>query len=61
MVTQLFVLTTMLATHGFWDLSDASHEGSSQAFLGAAFLLQVWIVGQHLFPFIDLQLRIELL
>ena len=57
------VLAAALAVHvhGLWDLCDPLHQRTAQAFLGAAFLLEMRVVCEHLLAFIDLQLSIELL
>lgn len=64
MLTTVTILTTAMAAvpvHSLWDLSDAPHEGAAQALLGAALLLEMGVVGQHLLALVDLQLDVELL
>ena len=43
------------------ELRDAAHQRAAQPLLGAALLLQVGVVGQHLLPLVHLQLGVQLL
>lgn len=47
--------------HGLRDLCYPFHQGAAETFLGIALLLQVRVVGEHLLPFIDFQLGVQLL
>lgn len=47
--------------HGLRDLCYPFHQGAAQAFLGIALLLEVRVVGEHLLPFVDFQLGVQLL
>lgn len=55
------VLSTALPVHGLRKLSDAFHQGAAETLLGAAFLLNVGVVREHLFAFVDFELSVQLL
>ena len=60
----LLVVPAALPVHvlqALRDLCDAAHQRAAQTLLGAALLLQVGVVGQHLLPLVHLQLGVQLL
>lgn len=60
-VTFLTAAIAAMSVQGLRDLSEALHERAAQALLGAALLLEMGVVGQHLLALVDLQLDVELL
>lgn len=46
--------------HALWDLGYPLHQGAAQAFLRVSLLLEVRVVGEHLLPFVDFQLGVQL-